>query len=283
MEEHHDHDHDHDHSKHYLNGHTDNEDTPLLSRDASSISPPKCRNSRPSLTIETYETLDPALLAPPLPPSRRPSIQRVLTTKVVDFGNAIVSGAKHSCDEGGPCYGYSEPCGHECLKTATISSRRGSLASRFTRAPSLVRTNTNPFFQASPLPEVDEEASISPTATTSHPHSPPSRPSIRSRNTSRSFRSVRSRPSTARSTTSTTHISTHIPFPKHEHAAAGRPTSTSAPSSCAAECISFNRSSNRYRHCPPQNAGRFYNIRDQSRLPVPRPFRLHRAVHPQYF
>jgi zinc transporter, ZIP family len=220
MEEHHD----HDHSKHYINGNNDNEDTPLLSRDASSLSPPKCRNMRPaSQPAETYETLDPTLLAPSLPPSRRPSIQWVLTTKVVDFGNAIVSGVKHSCDEGGPCYGYSEPCGHECLKAATIVSRRGSFAARFTRAPSLVRINTNinPFFHPSPLPEVDEEASISPTATTSHPQSPPSRPSLRSKNLSHSsFRSVRSRPpSSARSATSTRHISTHIPIPKHEHAA----------------------------------------------------------------
>lgn len=52
---------------------------------------------------------------------------------------SFVKDTKANCDEGGPCFGYSGPCGHECFKhigNSHISSRRSS------RRSSLLRTAT---------------------------------------------------------------------------------------------------------------------------------------------
>ena len=47
----------------------------------------------------------------PDPPQRRPSITQV-PNKIFSF----VRGTKANCDERGPCYGYSDPCGRDCFR-----------------------------------------------------------------------------------------------------------------------------------------------------------------------
>ena len=45
------------------------------------------------------------------PTERRPSVTQV-PSRFLSF----VRGTKANCDEGGPCYGYSDPCGRDCFK-----------------------------------------------------------------------------------------------------------------------------------------------------------------------
>ena len=85
------------------------EETPLLSKDHNSHK--HSMHNRPrSATIETTQRPQAPFLVAPL--SRRPSLQTRFTARVSTF----VTGAKGLCDEGGPCYGYSDPCGQECFK-----------------------------------------------------------------------------------------------------------------------------------------------------------------------
>ncbi|MCJ1400940.1 hypothetical protein MMC11_004151 [Xylographa trunciseda] len=96
-----------------------------------------------SATTET--TLRPEAPFVVAPASRRPSLQSRLTNRVTTF----VSGAKALCDEGGPCYGYSEPCGKECLKAMSRSPttfHKDSLNASG-RPAGIRRSSTHPLFQ----------------------------------------------------------------------------------------------------------------------------------------
>ena len=136
----------------------DTEDTPLLYRDDYDNKPKHNRRSR-SATVET--SLRPDAHSITDTRSRRPSLQNRLTTRVTTF----VSGAKASCDEGGPCYGYSDPCGQECFKgisrSPTRPSARHSVAGP-PRQPGLLRTATAPYSRTtqSPLQGLDEESGV---------------------------------------------------------------------------------------------------------------------------
>ncbi|RYP28517.1 hypothetical protein DL767_007196 [Monosporascus sp. MG133] len=67
--------------------------------------------------------------------ARRPSMAQV-KDRVVSF----VKDSKAYCDEGGQCYGYSDPCGQECFKHISSISSRSDIASR----PSItLRTTTS--------------------------------------------------------------------------------------------------------------------------------------------
>ncbi|KAI9733744.1 MAG: hypothetical protein M1818_007158 [Claussenomyces sp. TS43310] len=46
------------------------------------------------------------------PQSRRPSMMSTGRSRVLSF----VKDSKSNCDENGPCFGYSDPCGKECFK-----------------------------------------------------------------------------------------------------------------------------------------------------------------------
>ncbi len=133
------------------NGDVD-EDTPLLSRDCGAQHD-KGSNSRSSM-VETSLKAD----APPLGLSRRPSLQTRLTTTV----STLVQGGKASCDEGGPCYGYSDPCGLECFKAINRSTSKPprSSASKLPRHPALSRSATARPSRTDlrPLGGVDEES-----------------------------------------------------------------------------------------------------------------------------
>lgn len=66
------------------------------------------------------------------PEPRRPSMAQV-QNRVFSF----VTDSKTNCDEAGPCFGYSEPCGRECFKHF-VSTRANSLA----KAPTFSRRPT---------------------------------------------------------------------------------------------------------------------------------------------
>lgn len=64
---------------------------------------------------------------------RRPSLTQV-SSRFLSF----FRGAKGNCDEGGPCYGYSDPCGRDCFKhlgTKTIAPK--SPAPSIRRVPTI--------------------------------------------------------------------------------------------------------------------------------------------------
>ncbi|KAG6055641.1 hypothetical protein E4U32_006201 [Claviceps aff. humidiphila group G2b] len=70
--------------------------------------------------------------------SRRPSsmfdVRRLMS---------FVKDTKCNCDEEGPCYGYTDPCGQECFKhLSTRSSQRPSQSA--SRQPTTIRTSTGP-------------------------------------------------------------------------------------------------------------------------------------------
>ncbi|KAI9675411.1 MAG: hypothetical protein M1817_001315 [Caeruleum heppii] len=79
--------------------------------------------------------------------SHRPSLKAQLTSRV----SSLVTGGKASCDETGPCFGYSDPCGQACLKRLPCTkfdyarSPHGATArpchSRRATAPVSLRTN----------------------------------------------------------------------------------------------------------------------------------------------
>ena len=117
-----------------------NEQTPLL---IQSESDPKSDVSRKphSTHQKTTAEVDGSLRT--APSSRRPSLRPRLTTRMATF----ITGSKSSCVEGGPCYGYGDPCGRECLKVASRSPTRAS--GRFSsfglsRQSTLLRTTTDP-------------------------------------------------------------------------------------------------------------------------------------------
>ncbi|KAK8042133.1 vacuolar Zn-iron permease [Apiospora rasikravindrae] len=99
---------------------------------------------------------------------RRPSMLQV-QKRVMSF----VKDTKANCDESGPCYGYSDPCGLECFKH--LSSRTVS------RASTLLRTATGSFHPgAHDMTRLDEQdghdeahsvAPASPSCRTSRTHS----------------------------------------------------------------------------------------------------------------
>ena len=103
------------------------EESPLLSQ-----GPPKLRG-------KSYDTSLPFGTGT-APPSRKPSVQDRLTRSMT----SLIPGAKSYCDQYGPCYGYSEVCGHDCFKVrsrspsraATISSTIGVPRHSSLRSPS---------------------------------------------------------------------------------------------------------------------------------------------------
>ncbi|RAL15134.1 Zn(2+) transporter ZRT3 [Aspergillus homomorphus CBS 101889] len=94
----HHHEHDEHHHEHPDGSHTWNERTPLLSRSFKS-SP--ATMTLPGANFPTQPALQ-----------RRESLRDRLTRR---FSRIV--GVKAQCDENGPCFGFSQACGHECTKT----------------------------------------------------------------------------------------------------------------------------------------------------------------------
>jgi zinc transporter, ZIP family len=117
FDKHYDHDHDHEGHSHGpdTNGHA-TESSPLLP--AVTVNGQNPRGSRAS--SQTVE--------------RRPSLQKI-TRRVASF----ITDRKANCDDAGPCFGYSDPCGQECF--TYLSSRSNSNAT-LGRAPASMVTRT---------------------------------------------------------------------------------------------------------------------------------------------
>ena len=95
--DHHDQHHNHHSHKHKTNGNT--ERTPLL---------------RPPNRSHSFKST-PAILQRTAVGShsvKRESLQAMLTRRIT----SLVGSPKPRCDENGPCYGFSQTCGHECTK-----------------------------------------------------------------------------------------------------------------------------------------------------------------------
>ncbi|KAI1374999.1 Zinc/iron permease [Hypoxylon crocopeplum] len=148
------------------NGHA-SETTPLLPTEVSN-------ETRRARSLRRAETFSPTDGAPPTtirgPRSRAATSERrpsMLQKRVMSF----VKDTKPNCDEAGPCFGYSDPCGQECFKH--LSNRSGLLS----RAPtSLLRTATTGHSEPC-IDTVDEDEDqddsslVSPTNRTSRAHS----------------------------------------------------------------------------------------------------------------
>ena len=135
------------------NGHyTAYEDTPLLEREDSIDKPhyhthPHPRNRERSVPNSSNHLLVPSV-------SRRPSLHSSLHSRLTQRVSTFVTGGKASCDEGGPCHGYSDPCGQECYKimsSPTRSSNRRSFSMPWSQSRTF-SSSSKP-----PLHGVDEE------------------------------------------------------------------------------------------------------------------------------
>ena len=115
------------------------EETPLLSSvindDSSFIDARKSINSthRPTSALNKMQT------------NRRPALQARLRSQVSSF----VYGDQSSCDEGGPCYGFSNPCGRDGLKflPPKRSEDDSNALARNSLQPNLRRSPTAPSSQ----------------------------------------------------------------------------------------------------------------------------------------
>lgn len=84
--------------------------------------------------------------------------QSVMPRGITRTLSALATGKKATCDESGPCRGYSDPCGQECFRSA---SRRESLIPPLARVSTLGRTRagTNAPQAVSPIEELEDEFS----------------------------------------------------------------------------------------------------------------------------
>ncbi|KAL9131389.1 MAG: hypothetical protein Q9217_000657 [Psora testacea] len=140
------------------------EDTPLLFPYEPDSKPDLGRRSV-SGDQEMNQKSDATFLA--APSTRRPTLQPNLTTRMSTF----MTGRKTSCDQGGPCYGYSDLCGRECLKTVSRSPTTafGRLSNPgLPRHPRLLRTATAPLVRQNTAHAAirDEESSDGGSRTT---------------------------------------------------------------------------------------------------------------------
>ncbi|KAJ8119694.1 hypothetical protein ONZ43_g3413 [Nemania bipapillata] len=150
------------------NGHA-SEATPLL---ASQVPEPQSdgygSGRAKSVQIDHAVSFDPKARDRAATGSRRPSVLQV-PKRVMSF----MKDTKTNCDEQGPCYGYSDPCGQECFKHLTTRSNGVS------RPTTSIRTNTG--YVGSGMDRVEEgsegtPSQVSPTQRRSRAHSHVSRP-----------------------------------------------------------------------------------------------------------
>ena len=163
----------------------DDEDTPLLSR-TSSLSPRKPQNASQEDDGQSRE-----LAFHTARSSRISMMPRTLTRTLTKY----VGGQKGSCDETGPCMGFSDPCGQDCFKAA---HRRGSTLP--SQGP-LLRSTTW------------RSATHGPTTGEAEANDPLSNGSVVGRHTSNPADGASSRPVMNRSRSSTHHFH----HPEHQH------------------------------------------------------------------
>ncbi|TAQ90902.1 hypothetical protein B7494_g764 [Chlorociboria aeruginascens] len=96
-----------------------------------------------------------------VPDSRRPSIVQV-QKRVMSF----VKDTKTNCDEGGPCYGYTDPCGQECFKHMNAKTPTSVRHSTFTRTTTGNFPNRPSHLVQRTLEEEESDSETSPRSTT---------------------------------------------------------------------------------------------------------------------
>ncbi|KAI0816768.1 Zinc/iron permease [Xylaria sp. FL0064] len=150
------------------NGHP-SESTPLLANQdfTSHADAPEYRRAK-SVQIDHTTLSDHTTRNRATTTVRRPSVLE-MPKRVVSF----MKDTKTNCDELGPCYGYSDPCGQECFKHLTTRYHGIS------RAATFIRTNTG--YIGSSMDRVDEDSErdfsqLSPTQRRSRAQSRGSRP-----------------------------------------------------------------------------------------------------------
>ena len=244
-----DHDDDHHHDSH-SHKHNNNvtEETPLIPpHDETGLKTiPDSRSRSAAAEIDQrLDNQDPAI--------RRPSLQTRLTNRM----SSLVSRGKRSCDEGGPCFGYSEPCGQECFNgisrtpTRVLTRANGRFSfSGSSVKPSLLRTATTPHTRANfdRHTGLDEEL-----ARTSR------RPTMRQRPEGSSNAIFRGRE--GHSAQASSHLNNELDHPDRDHLFVDgddRPTSLSSMSETANEPL--------HHHHVPTNA--FLSIGLQTSLAI---------------
>ncbi|GAP87764.2 putative ZIP Zinc transporter [Rosellinia necatrix] len=145
------------------------EATPLLASH-DSAPPPDWHGFRRTKSVQIGQaaTVSPETRMRAATTSRRPSVLQ-MPKKVMSF----MRDTKDNCDELGPCYGYSDPCGQECFKHLT--TRYNGIS----RATTFMRTNTGYVGSAMDMVEEDSEgrnSQISPSQHRSRAQSCGSRP-----------------------------------------------------------------------------------------------------------
>ena len=176
------------------------EDTPLLERADSFDKPNYHAQAHPEIWENAVSNTNGHFPLPSV--SRRPSFAQKVSTFVI--------GGKASCDEGGPCHGYSDPCGQECWKIMS-SPTRTSNGKPFS-APRL-QSRTFSSLSRPPLHGVDEENGYS------HDHYPSRwQPDRHASTASRGRQTLRHKPSNLSSFSSTqrtrnpSHCSSNAPY-----------------------------------------------------------------------
>ena len=163
----------------------DDEDTPLLSR-TTSLSPRKPQREGPE---EDAQSRDQSFHTAR---TRRISMMpRTLTKTLTKY----VSGQKASCDETGPCKGFTDPCGQDCFKAA---QRRGSILPP--QRPSLRSPTWRSATQVPTFSEVEEQ-------------DPPANGSVVGHYAAHQVEAQGSKPAMSRSRSSTHHF--HRPENQH--------------------------------------------------------------------
>ena len=130
------------------------ESTPLLFESSSSIRPalPNGKHKSNSRRLDRSRSRE----IPDVQGQRRPSMMEV-PARVMSF----VKDKKNDCDEGGACFGYTDPCGQECLKHMGYKP----ITTSDSQHPSFIRTNTGKFsYHQTNLSTRDEEDEIASTA-----------------------------------------------------------------------------------------------------------------------
>ena len=124
------------------------DERPLLSRDDDDLSQPVKPKQQPTTQVREW----PDAPRSGFQSTRRPSLQAL---------RSFVSNAKARCGEGGPCFGYSNPCGNECFK---VISQPGNSASKHSlsrgiNAHAVQRTVSHPapHSKVGSLEELNEE------------------------------------------------------------------------------------------------------------------------------
>jgi ZIP family zinc transporter len=113
----------------HSNGHH-TESTPLLNNDHGYDGAQQSKSKRKRKASPSGDEAE----RPPMNGSRRPSMVEV-QKRVMSF----VKDTRNNCDEEGPCFGYSGPCGHGCLNY--LNSRTGSIRHQsVSHPPDLMRT-----------------------------------------------------------------------------------------------------------------------------------------------